>query len=75
MLYQMLSGSLPFKADSMASLMYKITNEEAVDIRTIRATIPEALAAVVNKSLIKDVDQRYQTGIEFANALKVFLQT
>jgi CHASE2 domain-containing sensor protein/predicted Ser/Thr protein kinase len=75
MLYQMLSGSLPFNADSMASLMYKITNEEAVDIRTIRATIPEALAAVVNKALIKDVDQRYQTGIEFANALKVFLQT
>jgi len=55
--------------------MYKITNEEAVDIRTIRATIPEALAAVVNNTLIKDVDQRYQTGIEFANALKVFLQT
>jgi CHASE2 domain-containing sensor protein/predicted Ser/Thr protein kinase len=75
MLYQMLSGSLPFNADSMASLMYKITNEEAVDIRTIRATIPEALAAVVNKALIKDVDQRYQTGNEFANALKVFLQT
>jgi serine/threonine-protein kinase len=75
MLYQMLSGSLPFKADSMASLMYKITNEEAVDIRTIRATIPEALAAVVNKALIKDVDQRYQSGIEFANALKVFLKT
>jgi serine/threonine-protein kinase len=75
MLYQMLSGSLPFKADSMASLMYKITNEEAVDIRTIRATIPETLAVVVNKALIKDVDQRYQTGIEFANALKVFLKT
>jgi CHASE2 domain-containing sensor protein/predicted Ser/Thr protein kinase len=75
MLYQMLSGSLPFQADSMASLMYKITNEEAVDIRTIRATIPEALAAVANKALIKDVDQRYQTGIEFANALKAFLKT
>ena len=75
MLYQMLSGSLPFKADSMASLMFKITNEEAVDIRTIRAEIPEALVAVVNKSLIKDVDQRYQTGTEFANALKVFLKT
>ena len=75
MLYQMLSGSLPFKADSMASLMFKITNEEAVDIRTIRAEIPDALAAVVNKALIKDVDQRYQTGIEFANALKVFLKT
>ena len=75
MLYQMLSGSLPFKADSMASLMFKITNEEAVDIRTIRDEIPQALAAVVNKALIKDFDQRYQTGIEFANALKVFLKT
>jgi len=74
MLYQMLSGSLPFKGDSMASLMFKITNEEAADIRTIRDEIPETLAAVVNKALIKDADQRFQTGIEFANALKVFLK-
>lgn len=73
MLYQMISGSLPFRADSMASLMFKITNEEAADIRTIRAGIPEALAAVVDKALIKDVEQRYQSGAEFANALKVFL--
>jgi tRNA A-37 threonylcarbamoyl transferase component Bud32 len=74
MLYQMLSGSLPFKADSMASLMFKITNEEAADIRTIRAEISENLATVVNRALTKDVDQRFQTGIEFANALKVFLK-
>jgi serine/threonine-protein kinase len=75
MLYQMLSGSLPFKADSMASLMFKITNEEAADVRTLRADIPEALAAVINKALVKDVELRYQTGAEFANALKVFLKT
>ena len=37
MLYQMLSGALPFKAESMASLMFKITNEEAADVRTIRS--------------------------------------
>ncbi|MDH3388299.1 MAG: serine/threonine-protein kinase [Gammaproteobacteria bacterium] len=75
MLYQMISGSLPFKADSMASLMFKITNEEAADVRSIRAEIPEALAAVIDKALTKDVDQRYQTGAEFASALKVFLKT
>jgi serine/threonine-protein kinase len=74
MLYQMLSGSLPFKADSMASLMFKITNEETADIRTIRAEISENLATVVNRALTKDVDQRFQTGVEFANALKVFLK-
>jgi len=70
----MLSGSLPFKADSMTSLMFKITNEEAADVRTIRADIPEALAAVINKSLLKDVELRYQSDAEFADALKVLLK-
>ncbi len=74
MLYQMLSGSLPFKADSMASLMFKITNEEIADVRTIRAEIPEAVSTVINKALTKDVEQRFQTGTEFANKLKPFLK-
>ena len=74
MLYQMLCGSLPFKADSMASLMFKITNEDAPNIRSLRAEIPESLAAVVNKAMIKDVDKRFQTGAEFAAALRAFLK-
>ena len=75
MLYQMLSGSLPFKSNSMANLMFKITNEEAADIRTIRPEIPTALAVAVSKTLAKDADQRFQTGNEFANALKIYLKT
>ena len=71
MFYQLLTGSLPFKADSMASLMFKITNEEAPDIRTIRADIPECLAAIINKTLIKDAEKRYQTGTEMAHDLKI----
>ena len=55
--------------------MFKITNEEAADVRTtIRADIPEALAAVINKALLKDVELRYQSGAEFADTLKVFLK-
>jgi CHASE2 domain-containing sensor protein/tRNA A-37 threonylcarbamoyl transferase component Bud32 len=75
MLYQMLSGSLPFKAESMASLMFKITNEEAADPRTHRADIPEAIAIIIMKAMAKDVEARYQTGSEFARDLKAFLQT
>jgi len=74
MLYQMLSGSLPFKADSMASLMFKITNEEAADPRTIRADIPERVAIIIGRAMVKNADERYQTGFEFANDLKAFLQ-
>lgn len=66
--------ALPFKADSMASLMFEINNEEAADVRTIRADIPEALAAVINKAILQDVELRYQSGAEFADALKVYLK-
>jgi len=69
-----LSGSLPFNADSMASLKFKIINEEAAEVRTIRADIPEALAAVINKTLLQNPELRYQSGDEFADALKVLLK-
>jgi serine/threonine-protein kinase len=75
MLFQMLSGSLPFKAESMASLMFKITNEEAPDVRTMRAEIPQGLSRIINKALAKNVDERYQTGTEFAADLKAFLSS
>jgi serine/threonine-protein kinase len=71
MLYQLLCGQLPFKADSMASLMFKITNEEAPDIIGLRHDLPECLVEVINKTLVKDADQRYQSGTDMANDLKL----
>jgi len=71
MFYQLLTGSLPFKAESMASLMFKITNEEAPDIRTLKAELPDCLVGIINKTLIKDADARYQTGTDMANDLKL----
>ena len=73
MLYQLLSGSLPFKADSMASLMFKITNEDAADIRTVRPEIAPELSSIINKALTKSAEDRYQTGTEMANELKAYL--
>ena len=74
MLYQMLSGSLPFKADSITSLMFKITNEDAPPIQSIRAEIPDSLTAVINKAIMKNVDRRFQSGAEFAAILRRFLK-
>jgi serine/threonine-protein kinase len=69
-LYQLLTGELPFQADSMATLMFKITNEAHPDILTIRKDIPLCLKKVIDISLHKTVSKRYQTGAEFANALR-----
>jgi CHASE2 domain-containing sensor protein/tRNA A-37 threonylcarbamoyl transferase component Bud32 len=70
MLFQMLTGELPFQADSLARLMYMIANEPAPSIRTIRPELPERLAGIVAFSLNKKPDQRYQDGAKFASDLK-----
>ncbi|MGE0558767.1 MAG: CHASE2 domain-containing serine/threonine-protein kinase [Burkholderiales bacterium] len=74
-LYQMLSGGLPFQGESMAQLMFKIANEPHADIRTVRAGLPTCVAAVTNKALAKDPDQRYQSGEQMAKAIRLCLGT
>jgi eukaryotic-like serine/threonine-protein kinase len=73
MLFQMLTGVLPFRGDSMAELMYKIANEDAPDIRVIRKDIPERLANIVALSLGKRPEARYQDGNVFAGDLRSVL--
>ena len=70
MLFQMLSGVLPFRGESMAELMYKIANEEAPDIRIIRKELPESLANLVALSVSKRPETRYQDGDQFAGDLR-----
>jgi eukaryotic-like serine/threonine-protein kinase len=73
MLFQMLTGVLPFRGDSMAELMYKIANEEAPDVRVLRAELPERLAKAVALALCKRPEERYQTGEQFAADLRLVL--
>ena len=74
MLFQMLAGVLPFRGESMAELMYKIANEEAVDIRAIRPELHVKLADVVALSLSKRPEARFQTGDAFTRELRALLE-
>ncbi len=69
--YQMLTGRLPFEADSMASLMFKITNEPHPPIRELRAELPPCIAKIVDKALSKAPENRYQRGNQLAQDLKL----
>ncbi|WP_341909206.1 serine/threonine-protein kinase [Polaromonas sp. YR568] len=75
MLYQMLTGVLPFRGDSMAELMYKIANEEAPDIRIVRKDLPDALAQIVALCLTKKPEQRYQDGDQLGADLRAVIAT
>jgi serine/threonine-protein kinase len=68
-LYQMACGKLPFEGDSMAQLMFRIANEPHTDILSIRPDLPECLVVIINRALAKQVDDRYASGAEIADAL------
>ena len=74
-LYQMACGRLPFEGESMAQLMFKIANEAHVDIRKHNPKLPACVAAIVNKALAKNADQRWQDGEMMAKALRLCLQS
>jgi len=74
MLFQLLTGKLPFSGDSMAQLMFKIANESAPDVRTLRAELPQELARVVALSLVKRPEARYQEGNCFAADLLALIR-
>jgi len=59
-LYEMLSGQLPFKGDYEQAVIYSILNEDAADLAEIRSDVPEQLSVIVQKCLQKDAGERYQ---------------
>ena len=73
MLFQMSSGQLPFVGESMTQLMFKIASEPHPDIRTVVPGLPDCVAKIIDKSLVKDPDQRYQTGADMATDLQACL--
>jgi CHASE2 domain-containing sensor protein/predicted Ser/Thr protein kinase len=73
-LYQLLTGQLPFQADSMATLMFKIANEPHPAASTVRPDLPAALGAVIDRALAKDLEKRYARGSELAADLRATLR-
>ena len=69
-LYQLFTGELPFNADSMAALAYKITNDKPKGVRRVRSVLPPCLSRIINKAMEKTSKQRFSNGKAFADALR-----
>ena len=67
MMFQMVTGQLPFVGDSMAALMYKIANEDHPNPISINPELPRCVGVIINRALQKDVEKRYQTGKQMAD--------
>lgn len=64
MLYEMLSGALPFDGDSQASILIKQISEPPPSI----PAIPKEVQAVIDRALAKDPAKRFQTASDLAAA-------
>ena len=65
-MYQLLTGVLPFNARNNFSMMYQITTVEPPPPSAHRKEIPSALDAIVKKAMAKDLDRRFQNWDEFS---------
>ncbi|HEX8816966.1 MAG TPA: tetratricopeptide repeat protein [Terriglobales bacterium] len=70
--YEMLTGQMPFKADSMLASLIRRTQERVSSITDQDATVPRSLSNIVSKCLERDVEQRYKTAKELLADLETW---
>jgi serine/threonine protein kinase/Tfp pilus assembly protein PilF len=69
-LYEMITGQLPFKGEHEAAIIYSILNEAPEPLEMYKANVPEGLQKVINKALEKNREIRYQQMDELRADLK-----
>ncbi|MFQ5640805.1 MAG: protein kinase [bacterium] len=74
-LYQMLTGQLPFKGDYDQAIVYSILNEDPEPMTVLRPDVPEAIPKIIHRALSKESDDRFATANELLDALKATRKT
>ena len=73
-MYEMVTGKVPFDADTPVSVALKHMQEEPVPPIEVNTNLPEAVNKIILKSLKKDPMLRYQTSTELLQDLRTALK-
>jgi serine/threonine protein kinase len=71
-MYQALTGRVPYMADSLAGLALQITTGDAPPLNMLRGNLPEGLEEVIATAMERNLDERYASMDEFAEALRPY---
>ncbi len=74
LMYQLLTGSHPFHAESLIAISQKISNDEPRPIVQYRADLPDGLNYAIGRMLKKDPEERYSTGLDLAADLALIFE-
>ena len=73
MLYELLTGELPFTGENFVAVAMRHINEEPPSIRERRPDVPARVEAAVHRAMAKDPQARFQTMSEFCQELEACL--
>jgi eukaryotic-like serine/threonine-protein kinase len=73
-LYEMLTGIHPFKADNDSQTMWRVLQEAPEPLATYRADLPAGLEPALFRALEKVPEKRYESAEHFARALRALWQ-
>jgi serine/threonine-protein kinase len=68
-LFEMLTGRVPFQTDSPLATMYKHIHEPPPDLQKINQKLPAKLSRAIKRALAKDPEQRFASGQQMASDL------
>ncbi len=71
-LYELLTGVTPFRAESAVASLIKRNQERAIPVSDHDGTIPRALSNIVSKCLERDPNLRYQSATEILRDLELW---
>jgi serine/threonine protein kinase/tetratricopeptide (TPR) repeat protein len=69
-LYEMISGQLPFKGEYEQAMIYSIFNEKPKPIKEIKTDTPVQIEKMIQKMLEKDINKRYQSFNEIISEMQ-----
>ncbi len=73
-IYEMITGRLPFQGTHSAALMYAILNEEPEPLARYASGVPDELRRIISKCLVKNAAERYQSAGDLIADLKHLLR-
>jgi len=71
-LYESLTGRLPFMAENDAALLHKIIYDEPDDVTGLNPYVPAGLGVVVARAMAKNRGERYSSASDFARDIRSF---
>lgn len=73
-MYEMLTGHHPFRADNLSAISKKISSEKPAPLSEFRSDVPEGLEYALNRMLKKKSDKRYSMGLDLAADLALIFE-